>query len=238
MPTTLPYRTGRLKGTRPVGLSDLSVYAEGKLPTPPPTVDVPKAAYPLDGNGTYGDCTVCGIAHLKEAWHSKHGLQFTGPSESEVTTEYFKLTGGPDTGLNEANLLKTWQTSGLFGSTLPAYAPVQPTNILGIHQAIALYDGAYLGIACPSSAQKQFAKGEPWTYEGEETEDGHCIVALGYTQTALLCATWGGIAEVTYGFCAHYLEEVWCLISGILVERKKDSLGISLATLQADLSRI
>jgi hypothetical protein len=63
-------------------------------------------------------------------------------------------------------------------------------------------------------------------------------VALGYTQTALLCATWGGIAEVTYGFLAHYLTEAWCVLSHQLVEAQGDALGIDLATLQADLSKV
>ena len=236
MPTQ--YKLGALPAIRPAALKDLDVYATGKLPTPPANVVVPKAAYPIDNNDVEGDCTVAGVVHLKEAWHAKYGKPYTPPTNLEIKNKYRQLSGGEDTGLVEANLLQTWQTTGLFGSTLPAYAPVQPTNILGIHQSVAFYDGAYLGIECPQSAQEQFANGEPWTYTGSEVEGGHCIVALGYTANGLLCATWGGIAEVTYSFCAHYLTEVWCLISGILVAQKKDSLGIDIASLQADLSKI
>jgi len=236
--TPKPYKLGALPAVRPAALKDLDVYATGKLPTPPAKVAVPKAKYPIDCNDVEGDCTIAAIPHLKEAWHAKYNLQYTPPTELEIKTEYRKLSGGEDTGLVEADVLKTWQTEGLFGSKLIAYAPVQPTNILGIHQAVAFYDGAYLGIECPASAQEQFANGEPWTYTGSEVEGGHCIVALGFTQNGLLCATWGGIAEVTYGFCAHYLTEVWCLISGILVAQKKDSLGIDIASLKADLANV
>lgn len=233
------YKLGALPATRPAALKDLDVYAQGILPTPPPSVAVPKAKYLIDNNDVEGDCTIAGVVHLKESWHAKYGLPYTPPTPLEIKTKYRSLTpNGEDTGLVEATLLQTWQTVGLFGSELEAYAPVKPTNILGIHQSVAFYDGAYLGIECPASAQEQFANGEPWTYTGSPIEGGHCIVALGYTANGLLCATWGGIAEVTYSFCAHYLTEVWCLISGILVAQKKDSLGIDIASLQADLSRV
>ena len=232
-------RTGRNPAVRPAALRDLEVYSSGPLPTPPPSVVVPKAAYPIDGNAKYGCCTLDGVGHLKEAWHAKYNLPYTGPTEAEVVKEYFAETGGPDTGLNEADVLKKWCGTGLFGSKLIAYAPVDPKNLLGIHQSVAFYDGAYLGIKCPQSAQRNFANGEPWKYEGEETEDGHCVVAIGYNDRGELeVATWGGIATLTPGFCAHYLDEAWCLISGILQQRKGDSLGIDITSLRADLARV
>ena len=233
------YKTGRLPATRPTILKDLAVYALGDLPTPPTSVSPPNSPYPIDGNATYGDCTIAGVAHLIAAWNRLYGQSDPVPDDTAVIAEYFKLTGGQDTGLNEAEVLKTWQQSGLFGEKLAAYAPVPPTSLLNLHQAIAFYGGAYLGIACPQSAQEQFARGVPWTYVGEQTQDGHCIVALGFTPDgSLICATWGGLAIVTAGFCAHYLEEAWVAIPNQLVEAKKDSLGIVLPQLQADLNRV
>jgi hypothetical protein len=202
-------------------------------------VAVPNAAYPIDGNATYGCCTIDGVVHLKEAWHAKYDLPYTPPTEQAIENVYFGLTGGPDSGLVEANVLKVWQTKGLFGSELAAYAPVPPTDLLGIHQAIAFYDGAYLGITCGRPQQEQFTRGEPWKYTGAEEEDGHCVVALGYNENGeLLVATWGGIATLTAGFLAHNLQEVWCLISGILLARKADSLGLDIAALRSDLTLV
>lgn len=238
------YKTGRLPAQRPAALADLEVYATGKLPTPPVTVAVPQAPYPIDGNDTYGDCVMAGTAHLIEAWNAEvHEHDFV-PDEQQVIARYLTLTGGEDTGLVEANLLSEWHRAGNFHEKIAGYAPVNPQNTLGLHQAVAFYGGAMLGILCPESAQRQFAEQEdtgklvPWTYEGEEAEDGHCIIALGYTRTGVLCATWGGIVEVTYGFFAHYLQEVWCVLSNQLVEAKKDALGLALATLQKDLALV
>ena len=233
------YKLGRRAAVRPAGLKDLSVYATGPLPAPPAQVPVPAASYPMDGNDTYGDCTIAGVAHLIAAWNAQTGKHDQIPNEQAVVSEYFTLSGGQDTGLDENTVLSTWQTTGLFGEKIAAYAPVNQQDLLGLHQAVAFYGGAYLGIQCPQSAQQQFQANEPWTYvPGSPIEGGHCIVALGYTPTGLLCATWGGIADVTYPFLAHNLEEVWVVLPHQLVEAKKDKLGINLAALQADIGKL
>lgn len=234
------YKTGRLPAVRPTALAEFEVYATGKLPTPPPAVKVPEAAYPIDRNDVEGDCTIAGADHLLRAWNAQYPQDIVKtPTELQIERTYRRLTGGPDTGLVEANVLRTWMTEGLFGTKIEGYAPIHPNNLLTIHQSVAFYGGAYLGIACPRSAQEQFAAGEPWTYCGEETEDGHCIVALGYDENGdLEVATWGGIATLTAGFRAHYLEEAWCVLGPQTVAAKKDTLGIDLVALRADLARV
>lgn len=236
---TIQYRLGKLPAKRPHGLSDLAVYAAGKLPPPPASVPVPKAQYPMDGNDQYGDCVMAGTAHLIAAWDAEVGQSDPVPTGDAVVQEYFALTGGPDSGLNEADVLAHWQQVGLFGRRIEGYAPVDPRNLVELHQAVAFYGGSMLGIACPQSAQEQFAAGEPWTFvPNSPVVGGHCIVALGYTPTAVLCATWGGIAEVTYSFLAHFMDEAWAVIGSPIAERGADALGIDLGSLQADLERI
>lgn len=236
---TLNLKLGRLPAIRPAALCDLSVYATGKLPSPPGFVHVPKGSYPMDGNDRYGDCTMAGVAHLLTAWNAEVAEHDQVPTETQVVEEYFQLTGGPDVGLAEANVLLEWQRVGLFGENIAAYAPVNPQSVLGLHQAVAFYGGVYLGIQCPLSAQQQFEAGLPWTYEsGSPIEGGHCIVGLGYDSRGLICATWGGMAHVTYPFLAHMLEEAWVILPHQFVEAKKDALGLDLAALQADLKRV
>ena len=230
---------GRLPATRPAALKDLEVYAKGKLPTPPPTREVPNAVYPIDGNARLGDCTIAGVAHLIEAWNVETGEHDHVPSPGEIEQTYFALTGGADSGLNENNVLQTWHTKGLFGSKIAGYAPVNPRNLLQLHQAVAFYGGCYLGIECPVSAQEQFQAGEPWTYTGAPVEGGHCVVALGYGPNGgLHCATWGGIAVLEASFLAHYLDEAWCILPRQMIEAKGDALGLDLKSLEADLARV
>jgi len=239
--TTAPrFKYGRLPATRPHGLSDLSVYANGKLAPPPASVAVPaRVTWGMDLNDTYGDCTIAGVDHLMAAWNVEVGVSDTRPSDADIQTTYFQLTGGQDSGLSEADVLQTWHQKGLFGNEIAGYAPIQPTDIVGLHQAVAFYGGAYLGIACPASAQQQFANNQPWTYVPHAKIDGgHCIVAVGYDAGAVYCATWGAVAQVTYPFLAHYLEETWAILSDEMVKAKGDALGINLAELQADLPSV
>lgn len=237
--TKQKYKLGRLPAMRPAALADLTVYATGKLPSPPAEVAAPQAEYPMDGNDRYGDCTMAGVAHLIAAWNAKLQQHDHVPDAEEIVAEYLELGHDKDEGLVETKVLSTWHRKGLFGEKIAGFAPVNPKDILAIHQAIAFYGGCYLGIACPQSAQEQFGDDEPWTYvESSPIEGGHCIVAVGYNERGIECATWGGIALVTYPFLVHYLEEAWVVLSNELVEAKGDNLGISLKTLQEDLEKV
>lgn len=248
-----PFKTGRLPAMRPAALKELSVYAAGPLPTPPATCPVPgqddiARYYPLDGNATYGDCTIAGVAHLITAWDFQMpelDVIFPTPDEAAVIATWRSLNGNTEEGLVEADVLKAWQTTGLFGEKIAAYAPVSTTSLLEQHQAIAFYGGCYLGIQCPESAQRAFQRqqetGEtvPWIYEGESTQDGHCVVALGYGPNGgLHCATWGGVAVLEPSFLAHYLQEAWVILPQQMVDARGDALGVDLDALRADLARI
>jgi len=233
------YKLGKLAATKPFGLKDLAIYANGKLPAPPATVNYYKGlSLPIDGNDQYGDCVMAATAHLIAAWDAEVKEKDTVPTGDQVVAEYFKLTGGEDSGLNESSVLQTWQQEGLFGQKIAAYATVDIKDIIAVHQAIAFYGGALFGIQVPESAQEQFQAGEPWTYEPDaQIEGGHAIAPLGYDHNYVYCATWGGIAPVTYPFLSAYLDEAYAVISHQYVEAGKGPL-LNLAALQADLSKL
>ena len=234
------FQYGALPPRIPFGLSTLGTYAIGKLPQPPASVDAPSGVtWGMDDNDRLGCCTIAGVDHLIAAWNAELNETDPRPTDAEIQSTYFSITGGQDTGCVEADVLKLWQTKGLFGNKIAAYAPVHPQNIIELHQAIAFYGGAYLGIACPASAQEQFQAGQPWTYvPGSPIEGGHCIDAVGFTSTSLICVTWGALVEVTYGFMAHFASEAWAVVSQELVEKGSDNFNLDLKTLQADLARV
>ena len=231
-------KLGRLAATRPFGVRNLTAYATTRLPLPPASVGVPNASYPMDGNDQYGDCTIAGVAHLLAAWNAEVDESDPVPNQTEVVNQYFTLTGGPDTGLNEHNVLETWRTAGLWGNKIDAYVPVDPKDLTELHQAVAFYGGVYLGVAVPQSAQQQFQAGKPWTVvPGSPVLGGHCIVGLGYSPHGLLCATWGGVAEVTYPWLTAYLEEAWAVIPQQFVEAERGP-RLDLSALRSDLGQI
>jgi hypothetical protein len=222
-----------------VGLKSFLEYTTVLKAAPKSFKATIKGALPIDGNATYGDCTMAGVAHLIAVFNWLFGKTDPVPTEKQIVTEYFRETGGQDTGLVEANVLKKWLTKGLFGAKIAGYAPVKITDMEAIRKAIAFYGGCYLGILCPESAQRQFAEHRPWTNEGEETEDGHCIVAIGFdVHGNLECATWGGVVIVTPGFLKPYLQEAWVILPDELVKAGHDTLGLDLPLLKADLASV
>lgn len=232
-------KTGRLPATRPAALKDLAVYALGKLPAPPVSVDPPAGSYPIDCNDRIGDCTYAGVDHLNRGWNALTGEDDRLPTEKQIEAAYFKETGGEDTGCNEADVLKRWHTEGIFGEKIAGYAPVPPKDLLQLHQSVAFYGGCYLGITVGEPQQEMFARGEEWTWVDGQEEDGHCVVALGYGPNGgLKCKTWGGEAILSAGFLAHALDEAWCVLGDQMVKAKGDKLGLDLAALTADLARV
>lgn len=240
------YMLGKHPAVRPHSLKYLSVYVNGKLPSPPTSVNYYNGlSLPMDGNDQYGDCVMAATAHLLAAWNSEVEEEIPVPDSDEVVAEYFTLEyGSPvpdpseDNGLSEADVLASWHTEGLFGSKIAAYAPVYYKDIIAVHQAIALYGGALFGIQVPQSAQEQFEAGQPWTYEPDSPIlGGHAIAPLGYDEKYVYCATWGGIAPVTYPFLSAFLDEMWAIIPQAFVEAKKGP-SLDLKSLQADIHQL
>ena len=232
-------KLGALAPQRPYGLSTLSVYAQGKIPTPPPTVAVPGVSdWQMFLNDTYGDCTVAGAAHAVLAWNAEVNESDHVPTDPEVKSTYFDLTGGADSGCVEANVLQTWHRDGLFGHKIAGYAPVETHDLTGIHQSVAFYGGAYLGVALPMSAQEQFANDQTWTVvPGSPIEGGHCVLIVGYDQSAVQIVTWGKVVNVSYPWLNHYLTECWAILPNQFVEAGHGP-SLDIATLQADLAAL
>lgn len=236
----MSYKLGKLGAQRSPALSDLMIYATGKLPAPPSTLDAPaNVTWGMDDNDRLGCCTIAGVDHLLAAWNAEYSESDSRPDDAEIQSTYFGFTGGQDTGCVEQTVLQAWQSKGIFGNKIDAFAPFNGKDIKEHQQAVAFYGGSYLGIQCPQSAQEQFQDGKPWTYvKGSPIEGGHCIVGVGYTDAGILAVTWGGVTEVTWSFLSHYLDESWAAISHEIVERGDDGRGLDLKSLLADIAKI
>lgn len=233
-------RLGRLPARRLFGVASLDAYLTGPPPQPPTCAAAPALAWGMLGNDRLGDCTIAGAAHVIAASDFQVGEHDPVPTKAETVAQYAALTGGPDTGLVEADVLARWRTVGLFGGNrIRAYAPV-PVDVLAIHRAIALTGTAYLGIQCPASAQAQFAAGVPWTVApGSRIEGAHCIVAVGYDPAGIACVTWGRCVQVTWPFLATYCDEAWAVVTQAVAEAGHGpGPRLALDALEADLNRL
>ena len=126
---------------------------------------------------------------------------------------------------------------------MSAYAPVSVSDVNTLRFAINAYDFAYVGITV-TSAMMQAAQGNPpWTWTLEEANDpdqvgGHCIPIVGYDSTWLYAVTWGNIVRIAYPAWHQIGDEAWAVLTQELVAAQGDGHGISLAALQADLSKL
>lgn len=203
-------------------------------------ISTPTHWYVANGIITH-NCTIAGAAHVVMATEAE--LPFVEKHDfttDEVTRQYFEITGGPDSGCVEAEVLQLWHTKGLFnGQKCGPFAPVPPRNVVAVHRAIAFYGAAYIGVALPESAQQQFAAGRPWeVVPGSPVEGGHCIVPVAYDPSAIYCVTWGQIVAVTWPWWATYVDEVWCIVSDAAMEAKHGPGVLDLQAMEADLSRL
>jgi hypothetical protein len=174
-------------------------------------------------------------------WNAEVHEKDPVPDDNEIANQYFAITGGQDSGAVEADVLQLWHTQGLFSpaNKIAGYAPVNPRDIEAVHQTVALFGAAYIGVALPYNAQDQFQNGEPWTVEpDDQIEGGHAVVIVGYDPHYLYAVTWGAVQKVTYPWFSRYCQETWCVLSQEFSEAGHDSLGIDLAALQADLKAI
>lgn len=236
--STLKY--GRL-APAPVPVRDLTHYLSAPLPTPPSAVDAPHLAYPMAGNDRYGDCTIAAVIHVDQATANLTAEPWTYPGDEVVVTEYLRLSGGKDTGLVEANVLKVWSTSGLFGHKLAGFASLNVRHLVPIRQAVSLCGAAYTGVLVPAPAQRQFAAGEVWDLTGtdadSEIEGGHAVPIVGYNRTGPIFVTWGALQQATWRWWNAYAEEAYAVLTAD-VKARGELRNVNFSALEADLKRL
>jgi hypothetical protein len=117
-------------------------------------------------------------------YHSIKGETFNG---YEL---YYHLTGGPDTGLNELDVLNYWRKNPVTGDKILAYAAIDPKTRTNVELAIQLFGGVYLGFQVQQDCDQEFDARKPWT-PGPLTNDGHAVFAVAYGPDRRDCAYLG-----------------------------------------------
>lgn len=235
-------KLGKLAPRRPAGLHMLAFYQENPLPAAPASVEVPKVEnWGMLGNDKYGDCTFAGIVHARMANAAFLGITENFPDDATVEENYLNYTHGQDAGAVEADLLKYWQTNGLFGTKLSAFAPTDHADQDELRSIIASYGVAYIGVRLPELAESQFSQGKPWelthTPADNNISGGHCVILVGYNKDYAQCITWGKVQQVAWDWLSSYMEESWALITPEIVEKGQYG-NMRLSDLTSDLEKL
>jgi len=237
--TPFVFKLGRLDKVS-VNLKPIHTYFEGgQLPVAPAKcLYALKVQYPVADNDRLGDCVVAGHIHLSQAVAQEIGGTYTYPGDAATQVEYFKLTGGQDTGLSESTFLQTARQAPILGSQVDTFCPIDHTQMDHVKSAIYAFGGAFLGVVLPQSAQNQF----PGTWSvvpGSPIEGGHCIVAIGYDTQFVYIVTWGKVIRCTWEWFNEYVEEAYAIIYNDEVHKNHGPLAtLDIAKLRADITAL
>ena len=195
---------------------------------------------PMFANDTLGDCVIAGRAHQTLRFEDIEQGSVLMIKDADVTKEYFKETGGPDTGLVVLDSLKLWQSRGWKVGTktykIRAYAAIDFKNHTQVRQAIFSDVGIGLGVQLPKAAQGQIQTGQAWAVTtGPDAKPGswggHYIFVPGYTKLGPVCVTWGRKQQMTWDWLNKYCDEAYAIFDAadsfkktIVSQAKMDAL--------------
>jgi hypothetical protein len=221
---------------------------------PPPTQAMWQTcvnSFPMDGNDSVGDCTIAGAAHLMENWsYNEKPPTPVVMSTQDCLTDYYALTGGPDSGLDLLTVLRQWQGAGLAYSgtvdVITAYTALQTGSTMDAQQAVALFGGAYIGLELPDFAVTGDMLSTPWVVPpggavgnaAPDPSNGHCVPIVGYDVSQAYVATWGTVIPMGWDFYQAYCDEAYAIIAPDWLGSGTAPSGFDMQQLQADLAQV
>lgn len=233
-------KLGKLPARKDIRTLKLSTILR-TLPPIPDEYDIDAALTGITDNRTfandkYGDCVIAARAHMTLRFEKFEQGKQPEITDKNVTDEYFKETGGPDTGLNMLNSLNYWRQ---YGWTLDdgkiykihAFAAVDWLDENQVKAAIYLFRGIYFGIRVAKYYYDQFNKGNYfWDVVADDGDNigGHALYGMkyfkisvwptsffhvaGYNNTGPVFITWGKYAQVTWAWWNKYVDEAYIVI--------------------------
>ena len=215
-------KLGKLQAEHDDRTIKLSAILNKTLPPIPAVYDFdqqhPGCDMPMFLNDQLGDCVIAGRAHMTRRFELIEQSKVIKITDAEVKKEYFKESGGQDSGLNMLDALNAWRKGWkAAGKTynVDAFASVKASSNYMVSACIALLSGCYVGVALPLSAQKQV--GKVWTITTGAsarpgTWGGHCIYLVAYNLTGPICITWGARQQMTWAWLAKYCDEAFGVV--------------------------
>lgn len=230
----------------------MASYISAGLPTPPASADLTAKvkSWGMMENDQIGDCTCAAAGHLIMEWTANAGKKMVTPTDKQIVAAYSAITGyNPQTGANdngavEIDVMNYWRQSGIAGHKIGAYVALEPSNHNHIMDSVYIFEGCYIGLQLPISAQAQVQNHQPWSVPpGGPTGDGkpgswggHAVPVVAYDARGVTVVTWGALQTMTWSFWETYCEEAYAIISNdYLTKKKVTDDGFSMEQLQADL---
>ncbi len=217
------------------------------LPPPPATLDLTVGVgdWPMYLNDRIGDCTIAAAGHMIESWTAEATGKPVEVSDADVQTTFDRVkivdpaTG--EEGAVELDVLRDWRAHGVGGHTIAAFARVSLLDHDLVRTATWLFEGLYLGIQLPLTAQRPGI----WDWTGSLSGPaqpgswgGHAVDVVRYDADTLTVVTWGRLQQMTWTFWDRYVDEAYSIISTDFLEGGKAPNGFDAQALRADLALV
>lgn len=205
-----------------------SILRVALLPPLPISYDIDSALGVTDShvfnNSTYGDCVISARAHQTLRFEMFEQKELIPISDADVTSEYFKESGGQDTGLVILDSLNAWRQQGWSAAgktySIYAYAAIDWKNHDEVKAAIYLLNGVQAGIALPGDAWTQafaaFNAGLTWDISNINATtgqlEGHAIDIIAYDAEGVTCMTWGKPQKITWALGDKAIDEAYAIV--------------------------
>ena len=192
------------------------------------------------GNDTLRDCACAAAGHAEMLWASLYGQRLPDPTQGQIVDAYSQITGykqddeTTDKGADLLSVLKYWQSTGIAGQKIRAFAEIPSRDITTLKWSIASFGVAYVGLQLPSAWEvvpdfKKFATRrrlyDPATWQN--AINGHCVIYTGYSQNDVFtCVTWNRVMTVSPAFHRAYCDEAYAIIPTELVDGMAETTGI------------
>jgi hypothetical protein len=231
----------------------LASYVTPSLPAPPDQADLTSKvnSWGMMENDQLGDCTCAAAGHLIMEWTANAGKKMVTPTDKQIVAAYSAITGyNPTTGANdngavEIDVLNYWRQSGIAGHKIGAYVALEPSNHIHIMDSVYVFEGCYIGLQLPTSAQAQVQNHQPWSVPpGGPTGDGkpgswggHAVPVVAYDTRGVIVVTWGALQAMTWSFWEAYCDEAYAILStDYLNDKQQSPAGFNMQQLEADLA--
>ncbi len=232
----------------------LASYVTPALPAPPASFDLASkmpADWGMMDNDDIGDCTCAAAGHLIMEWTANSGKKMVTPTDQQIIAAYSAITGynpktgANDNGANEVDVLNYWRQTGIAGDKIGAYVSLEPSNHTHVMDSVYIFEGCYIGLQLPTSAQAQTQNHQPWSVPPGGTTGkgkpgswgGHAVPVVAYDARGVTVVTWGALQVMTWSFWEAYCDEAYAILSTDYLDgEKKAPQGFNLQQLQADLA--
>lgn len=220
-------------------------YLLPTLPPPPVASDYTTGikTWPMLLNDSLGDCVPAGFLHGVQTMTANSGTEHI-PTDTEAVDTYMTLSGydgtdASDEGCDMLTAIGLWESKGIVGHQIDAYAAVNINDLEELKQAVHLFGCAPIGVMLPHTAEKETDAGMPWVAISERPDPtrGHCVVVVKYDEKYFYVVTWGQIQAVSPEWLMRYMDEAYAPLS-IADWGKNSPVAIDIAALTADLKSL